>query len=67
MGQPGVSLVASFCRWRSAEHDRWPEKTWGCPIGHAFDGKKNDCPRSKVRDPVWNASSGLRRAKATDH
>ena len=62
MGRPDVSLVALFCKRRSAEGGRSPEKTWGCPIERAFDGKKNECLRSMIRDPVWNESCSLGRA-----
>ena len=67
MGWPGVFLVTSFYRRRSAEHSRLPERTWGCPIEHAFGGKKNDCPRKPVKDPVWNASCILGGHEAVGH
>lgn len=65
MGRPGVLLVTSFYRRCSAKSSRLPEKTWGYPIGRAFGGEKNDCPRKLVGDLVWNASCILGKARGS--
>lgn len=40
MERPDGSFATSFCKGCSAECGKLPKRTWGCPIEHAFDGRK---------------------------